>query len=146
VGLCLLAGQASVRRRRPCAVGAVVLDGERSGAVEREALRRANVGDFAIAAQERAVDKRCAHGGAERELGERRPTALRVNGCIRNDRLTFRIDEHEVGPIAFADVAAFGDVETFGWRMSGLLDHRLDREDAALHEVDQRRQGVLNER
>src|SRR3546814_18361778 len=72
------------------------------------------------------------HLGRERAACYRGPAALVEQIFLFHCRRAVWVDQHEIGEIAFADVAAIGDAEAIGDRMTGLVDDSAKIQFAAL--------------
>ena len=88
----------------------------------------------AILVSQFAVDPGHANSRAQRDASERAPAAFRVDR-VRGSRHR-GIDQRKVGPVAFANESARGDVEEAGRRMRGLLHHGFDRESPGVHVLE----------
>ena len=77
---------------------------------------------------------------------ERRPAALEQQIVRAHGVRLCRVDDHEVGGVAFAEVAAVLHAEERRRRMAGAFDDRLERQHALLPEVQEHEQRVLDER
>ena len=80
-----------------------------------------------------AVDERRSNTRVETLAEKRRPSALREDAFAGDVGAAIRIDQHQVGRVAFAQEAAFGDVETLRGRVADLLHEMRQAEVSITH-------------
>ena len=88
-----------------------------------------------------------AHGMAEAAALEGCPAAMGEDRLLRY-RAGFRqaLHQGQVGPVAFAQVAALFDGEALGHGVAGLFHQQRQWQQVVGHQLQQRRQGVLHQR
>ncbi|TXT24098.1 MAG: hypothetical protein FD131_5063 [Rhodocyclaceae bacterium] len=82
---------------------------------------------------------------AEAPAGKGRPAATAENRVVRRGE-TAVADQHQVGPVALAQVAAFGNLKQVGDAVAGFGDQGRQVDDAVVHQAHQAGQRVLGER
>jgi hypothetical protein len=90
-------------------------------------------------------DDRRANPAAEAPAGERRPAATAENRVTRGTGVAVA-DQYQIGPVALAQVAAFGDLKQVGDTVAGFGDQGRQIDEAVVHQAHQAGQRVLGER
>ena len=77
--------------------------------------------DLTVLVDDPAIHYRHFDRRSKRIPFEGGPTATADNVLVFDDAWPIKVDEHQVRPIPFANVAAISDVKQTGWGMAGLF-------------------------
>ena len=88
------------------------------------------VADLTVAIDDLAGDDGCGDAGAKALAIEGRPSAFGLEGVWRDVGFGVGVDQHEIGPVPFAEESPLLNAEQAGGCVAGSLHYGFEGEDA----------------